>query len=210
MPGGTAPPVLVVPSRHPRGFRVLFWGFDLRSNSRPTFSRPTALVNRGEPACVRNDGKRALCVEVRQHMKAARTTGAGRSLKPAGSTGYADSPGSDLTGPDVFIQCAYRSHPVGRPVRDGFRLTSSGRVGSRRAHSSVWLERVPDKDEVPGSSPGAPTLGGLPRFAGSRQFSPNLKGCLRFCRFLANRGGHWLHRILHRVHRIAQLRQLAT
>src|SRR5690554_7856001 len=26
-----------------------------------------------------------------------------------------------------------------------------------RAHSSVRLERIPDKDEVPGSSPGGPT-----------------------------------------------------
>ena len=26
-----------------------------------------------------------------------------------------------------------------------------------RAHSSAWLERIPDKDEVPGSNPGGPT-----------------------------------------------------
>ena len=26
-----------------------------------------------------------------------------------------------------------------------------------RAHSSAWLERIPDKDEAPGSSPGGPT-----------------------------------------------------
>ena len=26
-----------------------------------------------------------------------------------------------------------------------------------RAHSSGWLERIPDKDEVPGSNPGGPT-----------------------------------------------------
>ena len=25
------------------------------------------------------------------------------------------------------------------------------------AHSSGWLERIPDKDEVPGSNPGGPT-----------------------------------------------------
>ena len=28
-----------------------------------------------------------------------------------------------------------------------------------RAHSSAWLERIPDKDEVPGSNPGGPTKG---------------------------------------------------
>jgi hypothetical protein len=28
---------------------------------------------------------------------------------------------------------------------------------SERAYSSAWLERIPDKDEVPGSNPGRPT-----------------------------------------------------
>ena len=45
-----------------------------------------------------------------------------------------------------------------------FETFGSRRAFSRRfltlgrAHSSVWLERVPDKDEVHGSSPCAPTL----------------------------------------------------
>ena len=30
-------------------------------------------------------------------------------------------------------------------------------LDSFRAHSSGWLERIPDKDEVPGSNPGGPT-----------------------------------------------------
>ena len=29
------------------------------------------------------------------------------------------------------------------------------------AHSSAWLERIPDKDEAPGSSPGGPTFDSL-------------------------------------------------
>ena len=40
-------------------------------------------------------------------------------------------------------------------VREIASLRFFRRLG--RAHSSVWLERVPDKDEVHGSSPCAPT-----------------------------------------------------
>ena len=31
-------------------------------------------------------------------------------------------------------------------------------VPALRACSSAWLERIPDKDEVPGSNPGRPTV----------------------------------------------------
>ncbi len=44
-----------------------------------------------------------------------------------------------------------------------------------RAHGSAWLERIPDKDEVPGSNPGGPT--GTPAaFLGSYSVTPGNAG----------------------------------
>src|SRR5680860_676181 len=44
-------------------------------------------------------------------------------------------------------------------------------VRDPRAHGSAWLERIPDKDEVPGSNPGGPTVREPLHSKGSRSFS---------------------------------------
>src|SRR5680860_1405639 len=43
-------------------------------------------------------------------------------------------------------------------------------VRDPRAHGSAWLERIPDKDEVPGSNPGGPTVREPLHSKGSRSF----------------------------------------
>ena len=46
-----------------------------------------------------------------------------------------------------------RCHPL-----DELPLPAGTLPARKRAHSSAWLERIPDKDEVPGSNPGGPTI----------------------------------------------------
>jgi hypothetical protein len=41
-----------------------------------------------------------------------------------------------------------------------------------RAHSSAWLERFPDKEEVDGSSPSGPTQSVILQTPESRDYSP--------------------------------------
>src|SRR5665811_196644 len=61
--------------------------------------------------------------------------------------------------------------------RDSSRRSAAGSydpflaiVRDPRAHGSAWLERIPDKDEVPGSNPGGPTVREPLHSKGSRSF----------------------------------------
>ena len=80
-----------------------------------------------------------------------------RSMDPNAAAGRAPA-GRSSSRLTVWI-ATFSSAPP--PIPD--RTANDGAVivfKPSRAHSSGWLERIPDKDEVPGSNPGGPTAAG--------------------------------------------------
>ena len=83
----------------------------------------------------------------RQALSCPRVTGRTQAMRASISLGEPRSNAHDIEAPSRLVDS--RPNPLPRQVG-----ILRGRI---RAHSSAWLERIPDKDEVAGSNPAGPT-----------------------------------------------------